>query len=176
MRSKNTYRILIGIIIILLAYTVSMTASYIVHRHEDNKAIEQAENQNIEVPTEQRTRFFREQLNLRADQMEVFRNLNRDFNRKGNIINSELKTLRITMVEELGKENPDSIRLNSIANEIGKLHTELKQATIDYYLKMKENCDEEQQIKLNEIFISILNNGEDVSLPRRGGGRYGRFN
>ncbi|MBN2636855.1 MAG: periplasmic heavy metal sensor [Prolixibacteraceae bacterium] len=176
MRSKNTYRILIGIIIILLAYTVSMTASYIVHRQNDNKAIEQTENQNIEVPTEQRTRFFREQLNLRADQMEIFRNLSRDFNRKGNAINLELQTLRIVMVEELGKENPDSIRLNSIADEIGKLHTELKQATIDYYLKMKTNCDEEQQLRLNEIFISILNNDEDVSLPRRGGGRFGRFN
>ena len=175
MRSKNTYRILIGIIIILLAYNVSMTGSYIAHRQQDKKTIEQSENQSIDVPSEQRTRFFREQLNLRPDQMNIFRDLNRDFNRKGNTLNSQMQSLRIKMIEELGKENPDKEVLNSIAEKIGSLHTELKQATIDYYLKMKENCDIEQQEKLNKIFMSVLEKDENVSLPRQGRGRHGRF-
>lgn len=176
MKSKNTYRILIGTVIILLTYTISMTTSYVVHRQQDKKALEQTLNQNTEIPSEQRTRFFREQLNLHTDQIEIFRELNRNFNRKGNIINADLQRLRIEMVEELGKKNPDSNQLDSISTEIGNLHAQLKKVTIEYYIEMKENCDEEQQKKLNEIFMSILEKDEDVSLPQRGGRRYGRLN
>ncbi len=175
MRSRNTYRILIGIIILLLAYNISMTASYVIHRQQDKKATEQIGSQSIDVPSEQRTRFFREQLNLRPDQMDLFRELNRDFNRTGHNINAELQALRLDMVKELGKANPDTDKLNSISKKIGSLHTELKQATIDYYLRMKENCDAVQQKKLNKIFMSVLEKSEDVSLPQRGPRRYGRI-
>ena len=175
MRTKNTYRILMGIIIILLAYNMSMTVSYVTHRQQDKRTSEQTETLNTDVPSEQRTRFFREQLNLRPNQIDTFRELNRDFNRKGHTINSEMQSLRIEMVEELGKENPDNKQLSSISEKIGNLHTELKQATIDYYLKMKGACDIEQQEKLNKIFMSILEKDEGVSLPQQGRGPYGRF-
>jgi Spy/CpxP family protein refolding chaperone len=176
MKSRNTYRLLLAAVVILLAYTISMTTSYVIHRQNDKKILAQTNDKNTEIPSEQRTRFFREQLNLTPEQMDVFRDLNRNFNRNGNNINAELQRLRIEMVQELGNENPDSARLDSISITIGNLHAQLKQLTIDYYLDMKENCDEEQQKKLNEIFMSLLKEDEDVSLPRQGGGRYGRIN
>ena len=77
------------------------------------------------------------------------------------------------MVDELGKPEPDRELLNSLTKEIGELHTQLKNATIDYYLDMKTICDESQKVKLNEIFKSMLKQNEDVKLPGRQG-RYGR--
>ena len=131
---------------------------------------------SIEMPAQQRTRFFRDQLNLTVDQIDIFRELNRNYNRKAQRITMELEELRIGMVEELGEENPDSIKINSLSTHIGDLHAELKQATISYYLAMKRECDEEQQLKLNELFMSALKKKEDVSLPRRGKGFRGNFN
>ncbi len=171
MATKNTYRILIWIIVVLLATNLSMGISFLYHKQQDKKFLEQQEEADIEVPSERRTRFFREQLNLGQDQMDIFRELNRNYNKTAWRFTRQLETLRTEMIREMGKENPREKTLNSISEQIGELHTNLKKETIDYYMQMKEVCNEEQQIKLNEIFLSMLKKKEDVSLPR-----YGRHN
>ncbi|MBN1986431.1 MAG: periplasmic heavy metal sensor, partial [Prolixibacteraceae bacterium] len=113
-------------------------------------------------------------LNLRFEQMETFRQLNRNFNQNAWQINHNLEVLRIEMVEEMGKENPDQAKLASISRQIGELHTNLKNETIAYYLAMKSECDESQREKLNEIFMSVLQQNEDVKLPQNGRNRLNR--
>jgi Spy/CpxP family protein refolding chaperone len=168
MAMENKYRILIWVIIILVATNLSMGFSFLYHRQQDKKLMEHMEQNEIELPAKQRTRFFREQLNLEPRQMEIFRELNRDFNRTAWQINHQLESLRIEMVTEMGSPTPDKTRLESISTEIGALHTQLKNETIDYYLAMKEICNDNQKEKLNEIFISVLQKNEDVRLPQRG--------
>ena len=168
MATRNTYRILIWVIVILVATNLSMGISFIYHRNQDKKFMEQLEEAAIKVPSEQRTRFFRDQLNLSMDQVDIFRELNRSFNQTAWQITHELEAMRAEMVKELGEEKPSDRQLQSIAKQIGELHTKLKEVTIDYYLKMKEVCDEDQKIKLNEIFVSMLKKNEDVSLPEYG--------
>jgi len=175
MITKITYRTLIYIIIILAATTLSMGISFWYHKQQDKKAEQELNEETIEMPAQQRTRFFREELDLQLSQMDVFREVNRNFNHQAQQITRELSALRVEMVVELGAENPDKNKLNSISDEIGKLHAVLKKATIDYYLAMKEECDEEQQKKLNEIFMSVLHTKEDVDLPQRGRRYRGNF-
>ena len=174
MANSNKYRTLIWIIVILLATNISMGVSFLYHKIQDKKITEQTEETTIEVPAQRRTRFFREQLNLRFDQMNTFRQLNRDFNRDAWQINHDLEGLRIKMVEEMGKEIPDREKLDSISAQIGRLHTKLKEETIKYYLAMKNECDEQQRKRLNEIFMSVLQQNEDVKLPQHGGNRLNR--
>ncbi|MCA1759030.1 MAG: periplasmic heavy metal sensor [Bacteroidales bacterium] len=169
MALQNKYRILIWVIVILVATNLSMGFSFLYHKQQDKKLLEQTEQEAIELPAQQRTRFFREQLNLQPQQMETFRELNRGFNRTAWQINYQLESLRIEMVKELGRENPNKQKLESISQEIGELHTQLKNETIDYYLAMKEICNPEQQTRLNEIFLSVLEGNENVKLPQRGG-------
>lgn len=171
MVNKNTYRILIWTIVVLLATNLSMGISFLYHKQQDKKFMEEMEKSAIEVPSERRTRFFREQLNLQFEQIDIFRELNRNYNRTAWQITHHLETLRADMIRELGQENPNKNTLESISEQIGGLHTTLKKETIDYYLKMKEVCNKEQQIKLNEIFISMLKKKKNVSLPE-----YGRRN
>jgi hypothetical protein len=171
MLTRNTYRILIWVIVILVATNLSMGISFIYHKQQDKRFMEQFEEAAIKVPSEQRTRFFREQLDLNFEQVNIFRELNRDFNKTAWEITHQLEALRAEMVRELGEENPKEKTLDSISKQIGELHTKLKKETIDYYLKMKAECNQEQQEKLNEIFISMLKKNEDVSLPE-----YGRRN
>ena len=167
MAVQNKYSILVWIIVILVATNLSMAVSFLYHKQQDRKQLEQVEEENIELPTQQRTRFFREQLNLGPQQVEIFRELNRNFNRNAWQINHRLESLRIDMIDELGREKPDEKRLVSISRMIGELHTQLKNETIDYYLAMKEVCTDEQQQKLNELFMSVLQKNEDVRLPQR---------
>ena len=175
MITKNTYRTLIYIIVILAATTLSMAISFWYHKQQDKKAAQQMNETTIEMPAQQRTRFFRDQLNLEQDQIDVFRELNRNFNRKAQQITMDLEVLRIDMVKELGEKNPDTNKLEIIADKIGKLHAELKQVTIEYYLAMNEQCNPEQKEKLNEIFMSALKSREDVDLPQHGRRNRGNF-
>ncbi|NQU86835.1 MAG: hypothetical protein HQ541_13850 [Mariniphaga sp.] len=170
MVNRNTYRILIWVIVILAAINLSMGISFVYHKQQDKRFMEQLEEAAIKVPSEQRTRFFREQLGLRFDQMDTFRELNRSFNQTAWRITHQLESLRAEMVRELGEKSPREKRLDSISKHIGELHSQLKKETISYYLKMKAECNEDQQRKLNEIFISMLKKNEDVSLPEFGKG------
>lgn len=167
MITRSTYRILIWIIVILSATTISMGISFCYHKQQDRKALEKKIEQ-VEMPSEQRTRFFREQLDLRQDQMNIFRELNRNYNRSARQISLQLEELRVAMINEMGVKYPDQGKLNSVSDSIGQLHSNLKDLTIRYYLDMKKECDEQQQIKLNEIFMSVSKSKEDISLPQRG--------
>ena len=173
MRTTNTYKILVWIIVILLATNLSMGISFVYHKIQDKKMTEQAEENLIEVPSEQRTRFFREQLNLAPEQVNLFRDYNRNYNRTARDITIRLENLRMEMVTEMGKPEPDLQKLDTISKEFGELHTELKNITIDYYMKMKAECNEEQKARLNEIFMSMLKKNENLNLPE-GNGRRGR--
>lgn len=173
MITRNTYRILVWVIVILVATNMSMGLSFWYHKHQETKDLDQSAGR-IELPSEQRTRFFRDQLGLNAEQLNQFRNLNREFNRGARVISDELEELRVQMVDEMGKNEPSKPLLDSISKQIGELHTQLKEQTITYYLGMKEVCDSKQQEKLKEIFLEASRAKEDVELPQRGHGGFGR--
>ncbi len=171
MTNQNKYRILIWVVFILVATNLSMGISFLYHKEQESNQKALTEEMNGDMPAQQRTRYFREQLDLNSQQVDVFRNLNRNYNRTAGQIQNQLSGLRMEMVNELGKEQPDTLKLDSIANRIGELHKELKKETSSFYLAMKEVSTEEQQKKLHVIFVSLLEKNEDVSLPH-GGRRY----
>ena len=174
MNATNKYRILIWIIVILVATNLSTIGSFYYHRITESNVKEVKQEEQTNIPGEQRTRFFRDELNLDADQIDQFREINRTFNRTARNIETNLAQLRENLIKELGTQNPDSTRLNQMAAEVGNNHRELKQVTSTFYLDMKKICTAEQQVKLHEIFQSMLNKDNQVNLPRSGfqGGRW----
>ncbi|MBN1819361.1 MAG: periplasmic heavy metal sensor [Prolixibacteraceae bacterium] len=168
MEKRKTYRLLVWIIVILLATNISMAVSFLVHKNNDKQEAQQQTEEVTGIPEEQRTRFFREQLNLTQEQMEPFREFNREYNRASNLIARDLADLRTQMIVELGKEESDREKLDEISTEIGNLHKELKNITIDYYNKMNQVCDPQQRKKLNEMFLSLLEKTERGTQQPRG--------
>ena len=168
------HRILIWIIVILVATNLSTIGSFYYHRMNELKTTDLKQEDQKVIPGEQRTRFFRDQLNLNADQLDQFREINRTFNRTARGIEMNLAYLREDLINELGFQNPDSTRLNQMADEIGENHRKLKQVTTAFYLNMKKICTTEQQAKLHLIFQSMLNKDNQVNLPQQGnqGGRW----
>jgi Spy/CpxP family protein refolding chaperone len=174
MNPNTKYRILIWIIVILVATNLSTIGSFYYHRAMEAKTSEIKQEDQKVIPGEQRARFFRDQLNLNDEQLDQFRNINRTFNRTARGIEMNLAQLREDLITELGKQNPDSVHLDQMAIEVGDNHRELKQVTTTFYLNMKKICTAEQQVKLHEIFQSMLNKDNQVNLPRPGnqGGRW----
>jgi Spy/CpxP family protein refolding chaperone len=170
--SKN--RILIWIIVILIFTNLSTIGSFYYHRMMEAKTSGIKHEDQKTFPGEQRTRFFREQLELSDEQLHEFRDINRHFNQTARGIEMNLAQLRVDLINELGAQNSDSTTLNRIASEVGNNHQELKHVTMAFYLDMKKICTSEQQAKLHEIFQAMLNKDTQINLPQPGnqGGRW----
>lgn len=166
MMPQSKYRILGWLVIILLATNLSTVVSLLVSQRSPAETAKKPETVQTEVPVEQRTRFFREQLNLSPDQVDRFREFNREFNRTAHRVTLDLQILRAEMVDELGKPAADPEKLDRITREIGQLHEKLKKITVAYYLQMKNVCDESQQEKLHQLFRAMLENEDQVKLPQ----------
>ncbi|MBW8325174.1 MAG: periplasmic heavy metal sensor [Prolixibacteraceae bacterium] len=174
MNPTNKNRILIWIIVILVATNLSTIGSFYYHRITELKTTTPKQEEQTTLPGEQRTRFFRDELNLSNEQIDQFRDINRTFNRTARNIEADLARLRKELIDELGTQNPDNNKLDKLAIEIGENHRKLKQVTTTFYLDMKAICNTGQQEKLHEIFQSMLNKDNQVNLPRPGnqGGRW----
>ena len=155
-------------IVILAATNLSTIGAFYYHRMTEIRNAGAQPTAGNNIPGDQRTRFFRGELNLDTDQLDQFREINRTFNRTAREIEMKMAQLREELIDELGRQNSDSIRLNQLAAEIGENHKKLKEVTITFYLSMKKICTADQQAKLHLIFQSMLNKDSQVNLPQPG--------
>ncbi len=165
------YRISLWIIVILLATNLATIGSFYYHRISEDTQTKTEQKEYQSVPGEQRTRFFREQLGLNDEQLIRFREINRTFNRTAKQLELSLAQLREEMIDELGRLDPDTARLDQIATEVGNNHRQLKQVTVTFYMEMKNRCTPGQQDKLHELFKAMLNKESQINLPQTGNGK-----
>ena len=165
----NRTKLLIWIIVVLVAINLAALISGLAYstKRSDQSTV------SSDVPFNQRADFFYEQLGLTSDQREQFFVFNQEFNQDARLITDEMNSLRHTMIKEMSRSNPDTSNLDKICTEIGILHSQLKFATVDYYLKMKGSCDKDQQKLLNELFLRMLNSDGTLEQIRP---HYGRRN
>ncbi|MEA1877473.1 MAG: periplasmic heavy metal sensor [Bacteroidota bacterium] len=178
MKKLTISRQLLYALVILLVVTNLVTVFSVARFLNDHKTQTTVSESGEEIPGFHRTKLFSDELNLDEDQQYIFRGLNRTFNQTANQVYRDMSHLRVDLVDEMGLTNPDTVRLQYLAEEIGNLHTELKTLTTDFYLGLKAVCSPEQQDLLFHQFRNLLNTEEDLNTPRgRGTGRgYGRRN
>jgi uncharacterized membrane protein len=169
----NKTKLLIWLIIILIAVSLATIISGIVF----SSRARSTENLNTEIPFNQRADFLQEQLGLSPEQRDYFMEYNREFNQEARVITNEMNDLRFKMIREMAESNPDKPALDEICSDIGTLHSQLKEATVSYYLKMKSICDKQQQEQLNLLFERMLDpDGIIYGRGRGGQGRGRQFN
>lgn len=113
-------------------------------------------------------RYFRQTLGFNNNQMEMFREANRNFQPQANKLIFEMDSLKNEMYKELNNIQPDSLKLNDLSNHIGMHHAELKRITNSFYLKMKSICNEAQREQLEEMFLPLY---KDETINFRHGRR-----
>lgn len=169
MTTLKNQQIQVWIIAILIATNLSTVGSFYYHKLSDEKVPVKYHEVRTDISIDQRTNFFSDQLNLKADQTDQFRQINIIYNQAAREIEMNLAKLREQLINELGVENPDSIRISQLTSEIGEDHRKLKQLTTTLYLNMKNICSKDQQAKLNLTFRSMLNDEGKQTLQK---GRY----
>ncbi|MGQ8335285.1 hypothetical protein ACUNWD_01970 [Sunxiuqinia sp. A32] len=164
-------KILTWLVVILLATNISTVISVMYFSKKDTQEI--APLKPTEIPGEKRARFFKEHLGLQEQQMDIIRDANRNFNRQSRWILLNLESLREDLVNEMTKDNSDTLVLNRISEQIGEEHTKLKKITYSFYNELSSACNEQEKEKLSELFQSLISSEKNIQLPQR---RQGRFN
>ena len=165
MKTKDK-NILIWIIIILAATNLSTVGTIIYHAYFQSSIPQNSQIEQIELPNSHLGRFIRDELNLTYDQHQQFKDLRQIFHTDASRVTREMQVRRSEIMLELGMEKTDIDELHTLATEIGDLHEELKCLTFDYYLDMKDICNDEQKDKLFQIFNTMTNEGAELKLRR----------
>ncbi|MDI9522579.1 MAG: hypothetical protein QM237_04910 [Bacteroidota bacterium] len=173
MSEKN--KILVWIIVLLVILNVTTIISIFHHIQKDKKAAETV----ISIGEGQNPlsgRFFMQEIGFDQEQIERFRQVNREFNPKTNQIIWQMDSLKWVIFDELNRQQVDTARLQQLNSRFGELHAKLKDETCTYYLKLKEISNSEQVEKLQSAFEPLFYQ-ENSTLQGRGYGRgYGRGN
>jgi Spy/CpxP family protein refolding chaperone len=172
MISESKYKVLKWVVIILFAINISTVLSFYIHARQSERPQETATSERIDEQVDKGARQFREKLGLDENQVVKFREINREYNRAANRITRDLEILRIQMVDELGLPVTDSVKIRDVNRKFGLLHENLKNLTADYYLAMKDICNEEQKQQLHLMFRSMLQ--QDPAVAPGQGRRRGR--
>jgi Spy/CpxP family protein refolding chaperone len=171
MKTENKYSLMIWAIAILAIMNISTLMTLLYHKYQSDttETISASDPKQLETDSEKFSgRYFRDQLNLSREQMDKFREINPAFRPKARDITIELATRRKQMLIEMAATKSDTIRLNALSDSIGQLHSNLKKITYQYYLEIKNICDPEQQLKLEQIFGEMFNKDSQMGYPGRG--------
>ena len=95
--------------------------------------------------------FIKDELNFDENQFSKFLDLRKKNKEKQHNIVRKLSQKRKEMMTELSTENPDTIKLQQIARQIGNLHEELKKGTIEHFIQVKAICKPSQKEKFKEL-------------------------
>lgn len=150
----NKIKILWWVITLLAILNITTICTIIYHNHKDFKDSKAIIIEPDSAPLN--GKCFRQTLGFDKEQMKDFRKFNKKFHKDANEIIESINIEKNYLFEELQNESPNSDKLNSISNEIGVLHKNLKMVTIDFYLSLKGICNATQKEKLKTMFIPLF--------------------
>jgi hypothetical protein len=156
MEPARKTRFLVWIIAILAVFNISLLGTIFILPHYNNHR--DADRVGRDNHQGEPRHYLTRMLNLNEKQEVVFDSSRRGFFREADTVFKKLQTYKCQMFTELSSQNPDSVKLNEIAAQIGFLHTQLKQSTIRHFLMLRKECTPEQQKILSKVFGRMLNN------------------
>lgn len=170
----SKYGILFWLIIILLVINISAITTIFfgisIRDRKDTKFFPP----KAEYHRQHEGKFFCQSLDLNEEQQQLFEKARHKFFSEAKKIAGQMHKKRVEFINELASDEPDTLKLQEIAKDIGSLHSKLKFQTYRHYLEMKSICTKEQEEKLIKIFKSMLYKEDSFMSPRDRHGRRGR--
>lgn len=167
MEKSTKKNILIVAIIILIIINISALATIFYNKKLNAPKTSELKLQQERIQKSGMYGYFRESLNLSDDQFVEFKKINQEYFYKTQDIGKLLNNSRHSLLTEVSEKNADKNKIDSIAREIGNLHYELKLLTSEHFIELKNLCNDDQQLLLEEMFFKMISD-QDKDRPRRG--------
>ncbi len=144
----NNNRTVFWILIFLVLINITALATYFVYMR---KPI----NEPMQVSELKRGIVLRQELSLTPDQSLAVNKINAAYQASSEPIIEAIREKKAEMLDELAKENTDSVILAKLANDMVIEQKKLQMANIKQFLDLKKVCTHEQALKLAQIYAGL---------------------
>lgn len=178
MITEQKFKILIWLVIVLAITNLSTIGTILWMRYQPTSLCINPFKNNERMMNERdggKGPWFMKQMELTDNQAEVFHQHTLWFKQNANQLADEMGNYREQMMTEMSATNPDTIKLNEIARQIGNNHAQLKQLSYQYFIKLKSACQPEQIEPLEQSFRHMMHH-DGENRPGRGKGKMGNPN
>jgi Spy/CpxP family protein refolding chaperone len=98
---------------------------------------------------------LRQELSLTPDQSLAINKINATYQASSEPIVEAIREKKAEILDELAKENTDSVVLTKLASEMVIEQKKLQMANIQQFLDLKKICTPEQTLKLAQIYAGL---------------------
>ena len=144
----NNNRTLFWILIFLVLVNLSILAGYFVFMHSTGTGTVAGTNGKPGWA-------LQKELSLTPAQTVEVRNINSAYKAASEPLISGIKETKADLLEELTKENPDTIAVAKLADIINAEQQKLQKANIQQFLDLKKICTPEQVNKLSQLYSEL---------------------
>jgi Spy/CpxP family protein refolding chaperone len=144
---KNN-RTVFWILIFLVLINITALATYFVYSRK-------TASQQVPVTEVRRGFALRQELSLTPAQSLEVNKVNAAYQASSEPIVQNIREMKAGLLEELSKENTDSMVVIKIANAIVNEQEKLQKANIKQFLDLKKVCTPEQTQKLSNIYAEL---------------------
>jgi len=90
-------------------------------------------------------------LKLSPQQSQKFDDSRMQFRERSRPFMQEMHEKKQQIIEKINQDDPDTLELNKLAEEMGKLNAELKKNAIRHFIEMRNACTPEQKLIMKEL-------------------------
>jgi len=146
----SRHKVIIWILTGLLIITFSILGSLIYHTWAAPKKAGAQQGCSISC-----LMLFNE-LDLDATQQEELEKILDHFSDSSATLISNLRQHRLTLMEELQKDNPDSLRILLLSEELGDLQALMTNQAVSQYLQIRAICNPDQMHRLTNVYCDLF--------------------
>jgi len=144
----NNNRTVFWILIFLVMINITALATYFIYMR---KPI----NEPLPGSELKRGIVLRQELSLTPEQSLAINKINATYQASSEPIVEAIREKKAEILDELAKENTDSVILTKLANEMVIEQKKLQMANIKQFLDLKKVCTPEQTLKLAQIYAGL---------------------
>ncbi|NQT78162.1 MAG: periplasmic heavy metal sensor [Bacteroidetes bacterium] len=97
-----------------------------------------------------------DELDLDASQQREIENILDQFRDTSATLVSELRQCRLALMEELQNDNPDSLEIILLSEELGSFQARMTMLASSQYLHIKTICTPDQRQKLSNVYCDLF--------------------
>lgn len=146
LRNRVTIWILGGLLII----TLSVLGSMIYHTWTETEKI------NPRPGCSSSCQMLFSELELDPSQQAEMDQILNHFRDSSTILVTELRQLRLTLMDELQSDTPDTLRIFRLSEELGAVQIRMTNLTAQQYLQIRAICTPDQQQKLSNVYCDLF--------------------
>ena len=163
MNLSHRNKILLIIILALTLVNVAAVLTFVYHtRFAGRNAIDIMPGEQSDSTRLQRgPAFLIREMGFDAAQQEQFHQSRINFRKASKPAFVEMRNLNAAIVEEVSKENPDTIALRQMSVQAGVLHGQVKLNTIRHLREVRSIATPEQQKKLDFLYRELISHDGD---------------